>query len=232
MYQIIICDKDNVFRKKLCHQLEKVIKKLCYIECCIIQCEKAEQVKDMFRKKEQVDLLFLGIELEKGLGFELGKYIREKLHNYHTQIVYVSEKPEYAMELFETMAFDFLLKPVSVEKLQNTMERFLNMQKKTEDIFQFKNGNRQTTISYDKIMYFQSVSPRLLLCTTNETAEFYGKLDDIEEQLPEYFIRIHKSYIVNTHYVKKSCYNGVTLLDEQKLPISRSYKERIRKYFT
>lgn len=230
MYQIVICDKNNVFRKMLYQQLEKVTKKLC-IECCIIQCEKAEQVKDMFRKKEQVDLLFLGIELEKSLGFELGKYIREKLHNYNTQIVYVSEKPEYAMQLFETMAFDFLLKPVSEEKLQSIMERFLNMQKKTEDIFQFKNGNRQTTISSDKIMYFQSVSPRLLLCTTNETAEFYGKLDDIEEQLPEYFIRIHKSYIVNTHYVKKSCYNGVTLLDEQKLPISRSYKEMVKKYF-
>ena len=64
MYQIIICDKDNVFREKFYRQIEKVTKKLC-IECCIIQCEKAEQVKDMFRKKEQVDLLFLGIELEK-----------------------------------------------------------------------------------------------------------------------------------------------------------------------
>lgn len=231
MYQIIICDKDNVFRKKFYHQLEKVTKKLC-IECCIIQCEKAKQVKDMFRKKEQVDLLFLGIELEKGLGFELGKYIHEKLHNYDTQIVYVSEKPEYAMQLFETMAFDFLLKPVSVGKLQNMLERFLIMSRKTESFFQFLQGKMQEMVLYNEILYFQSVSPKLLLHTKDGIKDFYGKLNDIEGQLPPNFLRIHKSYIVNMHYVKKSCYNGVTLLNEQELPISRSYKERVREYFT
>ncbi|MCI8408856.1 MAG: response regulator transcription factor [Lachnospiraceae bacterium] len=231
MYQIVICDKDNVFRENFYQQLEKVTKKFC-MECCIIQCEKAEQVKDMFRKMEQMDLLFLGIELEKSLGFELGKYIREKLYDFDTPIVYVSEKPEHAMKLFETMAFDFLLKPVSEEKLQSMMERFLTMNKKAEYFFQFSQGKIQEAVHYNKIIYFQSASPKLLVYTKDGTNDFYGKLDDVERQLPENFVRIHKSYIVNTYYVKKSCYNGVTLLDEQKLPISRSYKERVRKFFT
>ncbi|MBD5089075.1 MAG: response regulator transcription factor [Clostridiales bacterium] len=231
MYHIIICHKDLSFKKELSGLLQQMTQHL-FMDCCITQCEETEQVKEIFTKKESVDLLFLGLELEDSLGFELGKYIREKLYDFDTPIVYISEKPEYAIELIDTMPFSFLSKPVSMEKLKSIMERFLKMQKKTKEFFRFKKGKTIKVISYDKIMYFQSVSPRLLVYTINGTTEFYGKLDDIEEQLSEHFIRIHKSYIVNTQFVIGTCYNSVTLLDKQKLPISRSCKMHIQDYLT
>lgn len=231
MYHIIICDKDSSFMEQFYRQLKQMTQNL-FIECSIIQCTEAEQVKEILLESKPVDLIFLGVELEKSQGFELGKYIREYLLDFHMQIVYVSEKVEYAMQLFETVPFDFLLKPIFEEKLQSTIERFLKVRQKEIRLFQFKKGKAIKVISYDKIMYFQSASPKLLVCTMNGTTEFYGKLDDIEEQLPEYFIRIHKSYIVNTCFVIGTCYNSVTLSDKQSLPISRSCKMHIQDYLT
>lgn len=125
MYHIIICDRDSFFVEQFYSKLKQVTQNL-FIECSIIQCKEAEQVKEILLD-EPVNLLFLGVELEKSQGFELGKYIREYLLDFHMQIVYVSEKVEYAMQLFETMPFDFLLKSVFEEKLQSTMERFLKV---------------------------------------------------------------------------------------------------------
>lgn len=231
MYQIIICDKDFRFREEFHCLLEQVTQRL-FMECSIIQCEEIKQVEKIFINKKSIDLLFLGIELGKKKGFKLGKYIREDLSNFHTQIVYVSQEPEYTIQLFETMPFDFLLKPIPEGKLQNMMNRFLKKQEGTENLFHFKEGKASGVLPYNKILYFQSVSPKLFINTMNDTKEFYGKLGDLEEQLPEYFVRIHKSYVVNAHFVRKYCYDSVILLDKQKLPISRLYKEQVRNYLS
>lgn len=224
MYHIIICDKDLSFREEFHDLLEQVTQNL-FMECCITQCKETEQVKEILKKKP-VDLLFLGIELEKGLGFEFGKHLRENLCNFDTQIVYVSEKTEYAMELFETTPLGFLLKPISEENLQSLMERFLKKQKARNAVFCFKDGKIAGTLLYNEIFYFQSTLRKIAIFTADNAKEFYGKLDDIEKQLPEYFVRIHKSYIVNTRFVMKYRYDSVSLSNGQSLPISRSYKEQ------
>lgn len=227
MYHIVICDNDLSFRKELYKRIEQMTGNL-YIDCCITQCGQAEQVKEIFMQKEPVDLFFLGIELENSLGFELGKYMREELYDFDTPIVYVSERPEYVIELIDTMPFGFLSKPILEKNLRNILERFVKKREGKESIFYFQEGKIVRKIPYNKILYFQSESPKLLVFTMNGTKEFYGKLDDIEEKMPEYFIRIHKSYIVNIRFVIEIRYNSVTLLDKQKLSISRFYKERVR----
>lgn len=231
MYQIVICDKDFSFREEFYCQLEQVTRNL-FMECSIIQCKEAKKVEEIFRNRKPIDLLFLGIPLGKSSGFELGKYIREELCNFHTQIVYVSQKTEYTLQLFETMPFDFLLQPISEEKLQNTMKRFLKKQEQVgmESFLGYKEGKTTGMIPYNEILYFQSASPKIIVYTLNGTKEFYSKLSDIEKQLPEYFVRIHKSYIVNTHFVRKYCYNSVSLSDKLSLPISRSCKKQARDY--
>ncbi|MBD5087635.1 MAG: response regulator transcription factor [Clostridiales bacterium] len=228
MYHIIICDKDLSFREEFYNLFEEVTDNLI-MECCITQCKETEQVAEILKTKS-VDLLFLSIELENGLGFEFGKHLRENLCNFDTQIVYVSEKPEYAMELFETMPLDFLLKPISKEKLQSLMEHFLIKIEPAERLFYFKVNGITNIVPYNEIFYFQSTLRKIVIFAVYDTNEFYGKLDNIEEQLPEYFVRIHKSYIVNTHFVTKYCYDSVSLSNKQHLPISRSYKEQVQAY--
>ena len=62
----------------------------------------AEQCLKYIREKNVVDLLFLDIELGGMSGIELAEIIRNELRNDYMQIVYVSSKQSYAMELFES----------------------------------------------------------------------------------------------------------------------------------
>lgn len=62
--------------------------------------------------------------------------------------------------------------------------------------------------------------------TTEETYNFYGKLCDLEAELPAYFIRIHNRYLVNLRYIK-SVQGSKVILAEEELPVSRSCKQEL-----
>ena len=64
--------------------------------------------------------------------------------------------------------------------------------------------------------------------TTDGQKEFYGKLTEIENKTPDYFWRIHKSFLVNEHFIIRFLYDKVILKNEQKLTISKPYRKMIR----
>ena len=74
-------------------------------------------------------MLFLDIELPKMNGVAVGQYIRETLKNETIQIAYISSKQEYAMELFEMRPINFLVKPLYEKKIENVIDKFLQLNK-------------------------------------------------------------------------------------------------------
>lgn len=71
-----------------------------------------ETLQDYLNKGNRVDLVFLDIELMRLSGIDLGHYIRKELNNINIQIVYISSKTSYAIKLFKTQPYDFLIKPI------------------------------------------------------------------------------------------------------------------------
>lgn len=67
------------------------------------------------------------------------------------------------------------------------------------------------------------------MCTTEESYDFYDKLNDITGSLPCEFMIIHKSYIVNRMYIEKYGYNSITVINQDELPISQYYRKDVRK---
>lgn len=229
MYQIVICDDDQQFREEFSRMITQVMQELS-LECHVVQCKEAEQVEKLFTEKKRIDLLFLDIELGKSLGMELGKYIREHLYDFETQIVYVSYDQGYAMQLFETIPLDFLVKPIAKEKLEHTIKRFVRKQEGSKNRFCFKSAQGMIELSYEEILYFQSRGHKLVAHTMEGEQEFYGKLEEVEGQVPSYFLRIHKSYLVNVHFVRSFHHDSVYLTNRQQLTISRPYKEPVQDY--
>jgi DNA-binding LytR/AlgR family response regulator len=73
-----------------------------------------------------------------------------------------------------------------------------------------------------------SAGREIHIITTTGEHQFYGKLQAVSEQLPEHFWQIHKSYILNSDYVKTYGYESVVLTDGTVLSISKSYRKEIR----
>lgn len=228
MYQIAVCDDDNLFCKQFRHDLDTVVKKL-NIECNITVWHTAEALWEHLTNNNKVDLIFLDIEFLTLDGVSLGHFIRERLFDYQIQLVYISHEKEYAMQLFETEPMDFLVKPISTTHIKKVLQRFLKKQAGFGKIFTFKEEYGNSQISYDSIWYFQSMGHKVIIHTADNQRDFYGKLSEVEEIAPKHFIRIHKSFLVNEHFIHRFHYDKIILRDEQILTISKTYRNTVQK---
>jgi two-component system, LytTR family, response regulator LytT len=87
-------------------------------------------------------------------------------------------------------------------------------------------NRKNTPIELDKITYIESLSDYIQIHTITETFITKEKISSVSEKLPEWFIRIHRSFIVNKHQI--SSYNKeAVFVGEEELPIGRKYKDQI-----
>ncbi|MBO5033439.1 MAG: response regulator transcription factor [Lachnospiraceae bacterium] len=227
MFQIAVCDKDPAFCEYLKNCLETVLPKW-NTEYHLSVWHQGSSIREQLMSGSRVDLLFLEIELEEDSGISIGKFIREKLQNFNMQLVYLSQDQGYAMQLFETQPTDFLIKPVSKEQITKLLQRFLRYNEADGKVFVYKGEQGNVLIPYDSIYYFQSMNHKVVIHTTEGPKEFYGKLADVEGSVPEHFVRIHKSYLVNEHFISCFYCDKVILQNNQKLTISRTYRNAVR----
>lgn len=122
VYRVGICDDIN----EVCLEFERYVKEFFRdreddVEVYIWN--DGETLKKDLTLNLSVDMLFLDIELPKCNGVSVGKFIREELQNDIMDIVYVSAKTRYAMELFETHPYDFLVKPVGKNEVLDILSK-------------------------------------------------------------------------------------------------------------
>ena len=227
-YRIAVCDDERVICKTIIDMIEKISKQMDirFETDCFISGE--ELCNEM--KSTSYDLIFLDIELPAMNGVAVGKYIRETLNNETVQIAYISSKQQYAMELFEIRPINFLIKPITKEKIQAIIDKLLKINAVDTQIFRFKVRQEYIKLPMSEIIYFSSSGRTVTLVSNENSYVFYGTLDDIYGEINAgHFLYIHKSFIVNYRYVRQYEYEQVTLLDGTVLPISQPRRKLIRK---
>jgi two-component system LytT family response regulator len=184
-----------------------------------------------FLKMNQVDFIFLDINMPKLTGMELATLLPS-----HTKIVFTTAYSEYAVESYAFETADYLLKPI-------TLKRFLASVKKIEqhflkpgrefppndepvqEFFFVKSGKVFRKILLKDILYFEGEKDYVRLATGQEKILIYRRLKDIEEQLKATFIRVHNSYIINYEQLSKIEDNHIYIADK-RIPISEKFRER------
>lgn len=175
------------------------------------------------------DILFLDIEMQQPNGVAVGRYIRETMQNEALQIVYVSGKTQYAMELFQVRPFWFLEKPTEDASLSACMTQYQDRFAGYHTYLYYTISKTEYRIALQDVLYLESKGRKILIHTRRELITFYGRLDLVCSRLAvEQMIRIHKSFAVNPQYVV-SCYsNSLYLSDGTALSISRKYRKEVR----
>lgn len=227
MYHIGICDDGENFCTSMETMLLQWAKvKSLQIDTCVWY--TGEGLKEYLRTGNPLDILFLDIELFKMTGIEVGGYIREQLDDMGMQIVYISGKASYARQLFRTQPLDFLVKPISVSQIEDVLERALRVIKRKNEKFEFRLGKDYYYVPMGEIVYFGSEGRKVKIVTLKETFSFYGRLRETAKELPEDFIVIHKSYIVNREYIFRYTYEMVELVNGILLTISPANRKQVR----
>lgn len=227
MYNIGICDDGE----NICTSIENML----------MQCAKEQKIqvdtnvwytgeglRDYLEAGNYLDILFLDIELFKMTGIEVGNYIRKQLNNMGMQIVYISGKPSYAQQLFKTQPLDFLVKPITQEQINDTIETAVRILKKKNEKFEFQMGKDYYYVPMGDIVYLASEGRKIKAVTLKETFEFYGRLKEIAKRLSEDFIVIHQSYVVNKEYIFRYTYEMVELVNGTILTISLANRKQVR----
>jgi len=230
MIRIAVCCSKHTLCKQIKEEIE-LFQDRWEETCEILIYDTGTGLVEYLLGKNRIDLLFLSIEpakREERDGIDIGILIRERLRDYRMKIVYVSCDPSHAMRLFSTEPMGFLIEPVQNEQIANVLQRFFRQKADRMENFVYKKGYGTDWVPYSAILYFQSMNHKIIIHTVNGQKEFYGKLKEVESTAPGYFIRIHKSFLVNGHFIRRFQYEKVILQNEQKLTISRSYRNRVQ----
>ncbi|NBJ93006.1 LytR/AlgR family response regulator transcription factor [Parablautia muri] len=227
MYRIGICDDDKALCSGLEEQIYQIAKELSVKVDAEVWYSGESMLHDL-QNDIQVDLIFLDIELVQADGISIGKFIRNRMEDINTHIVYISSKQTYAMQLFKVQPLDFLVKPVSGEQIKEVLIRSIRLKQSLRNCFEYQKGSVIFRIPTKDIVYFTSMDKKIKLVARNSEDEFYGKLKSIIEELPADFMMIHQSYIVNQLYVGEYAYDYVRMSDGTVLSISKPYRKQIR----
>ncbi len=178
--------------------------------------------------KEQIDLLFLDIQMPILSGVNLFKSLQKK-----PLAIFTTAYAEYAVEAFDLNAVDYLLKPYGFERFVQAINKVRDiLAKKTEspnepNFIVVKVDGRLQKVLLKDLLYVEGLKEYVKLVCNGKQYVTFERLKNIEELLPAAdFVRVHKSFIVAKQAVQSLEGNQLDL-GRVKIPISREKKEGV-----
>jgi DNA-binding LytR/AlgR family response regulator len=231
--RILACD-DNIIQL---NNLVKSVKKYGKNKGIGLEIDTTRESRKVLElnSNNDYDLIFLDINIDDMTGIEIGKSIRE--YDEDTVIIFVTAHPNFSKEAYELFAFNYILKPIETIFFEKVMNRAVELIKtkqlsKNELFVNIRDGFQSHKLYYNEIIAAEKQGKRVYIYLTKGRAvNPVLTLNDFEESLDKkYFIRCHKTYIVNKYKIKSLQPNYLEMEGIKKeIPIGRKYKEIIEK---
>jgi len=188
-------------------------------------------------QREQIDLLFLDIQMPDLMGTDLLKSLPKK-----PATIFTTAYKDYALEGYELDVVDYLLKPIPFDRFLKAVNKAVNGIEQirggntaspeaapdpTSEYVSLKADHRIYKVRLADILYIEGLKEYVTYYTTEGKIIVLQSLKHLEVSLPsQKFMRVHKSYIINKDRVK-SLYGNQLEIGEKKIPIGQSYKEQV-----
>lgn len=192
--------------------------------------ENAVDAINAFNTGEDVDLIFLDIEMPEMSGIDF----LETLQN-PPQIIIVSSKEKYALDAFNYDVTDYLLKPVTYSRFFKAINkanvRFKNKVDSKEDEIFIKKNSALVRLKYEEILWVEALENYVIFTTYTDKYTIHFTMKAIEQKLPStMFTRVHRSFIVNTRSINLIEDNSIIINTKEgskTIPIGKSYKDKL-----
>ena len=216
----------------------------------VFECKNGQEMLNFLKNKEP-NLIFLDINMPELSGIE----VAAQLKNFDPLLVFSTAYDQYALQAFELKAFDYLVKPFSEERFFDVLnrakitierfqkasfsEKFASVYKEYNQTlsphlseFVIKEKGFERSISTEEVVYIEASSIYAVLHLEDSTVLYRAALNLLEQQLPPNFLRVHRSYMINTDFVKTTKYLNnstymITMANDDVIISSRRYKDTI-----
>lgn len=188
--------------------------------------ELCETISEQF-----YDLIFLDIDGDEKDIQQIGFFLRDKMHNEDTEIIFISKNKKCPAEYIKFHPRDYLIQPVTCMALNKCMYSYMKSKIHRNDLFSYKKNKTVCFINVSRIVYMQSIGKKVVIHTKKEKIDFYGKLSEcMSEPCFYHFIDIHQSFFINSQYIEQVRREYVILAGDIRLPISRTKAGNIRNW--
>lgn len=184
-----------------------------------------------FREGNVVDVLFLDIEMPHLNGLELLRVLTNP-----PAVIITTARQDFAVDAFELRVTDYLVKPFDFARFTQAVERVQSRYTAPSegpantDLF-VKVNSRMVRINFDEVLYVEALSDYVNIVTPKHKYIVYTTLKALENRLSIFpnFIRVHRSYLLNTQHIESIEDNTANLRDGHFVPIGKSYQEAFYK---
>ena len=209
MINFVLCDDHLSTINRLSKMLEAIfIKNAINAEIGFLA-QSPYDILD-YANQHKIDVLFLDINLKSDInGCDVAATLRKKFKDIY--IIFLTGHLEYALLAYKYKTFDYLPKPITDERLEDTILRLIDDMNNSASTF-IKLNNNKIIINQHEINYIKKDGMKLVFCSNKQNYEIYGSFNKVKNCLTDNFVRCHKSYIVNLENIANYNHKTHTIL--------------------
>lgn len=216
----LITDDEPIARAGLRNYIEKID-----FLTLVAECEDAVSLNNQLHQSP-VDLVFLDIEMPYISGIDLLQSLA-----YPPKVIFTTAYEQYAIKGYELDVLDYLLKPISFDRFLKSANKARDYFYKKEtssgtDDFFIKSDGKYLKLQWNEILLMEGMENYICIHTTTQKHLVHMTMKQVLEQLPDQFIQVHKSSIINMNKISGIEGNLIQLQDLE-VSVSRSLKESV-----
>lgn len=224
--KVLICDDEDDYLNTLKVHVDEYMNSH-HIPCVITAVADPLQID---QDDSTYDLAFLDIQMPGVDGITLAKELRRR--NPKLALFFVTNYDAYQDDAMDLRAFRFFEKPFNANRLYAGLDKAMEyIDGAYVDLFLSENNGMQRVIA-DDILYVTRDGRRASVITSEKMYSTTDKFDDLCEKLPQlFFYPVHKSFLVNLHYVNRYVYTELLLIDGTHIPIAPRRQSEFHKFW-
>lgn len=222
MLNFVLCDDNLIVLDRLVSMFESLFIKNNYDARIGFKSDNSSDILE-YIKHNHTDVLVLDINLKSDIsGLELAEIVRKKNKNMY--FIFVTGHLEYSMLAYKVKTFDYLAKPITKERLEETLIRLFNDLSNTPK--NYVPVDSKQYLDEDDILYIKRDGMKLVFYAKSGIYTSYSSFKKLQDCLSDNFVRCHKSYIVNINNIVNVDTNSNTIFlkENSKCFIGSTYK--------
>lgn len=224
--KILFCDDDRKVVDELVVAVSEYMNKK-FIKNEIVTTTSS---KEVLESVEVFDLAFLDIQMDEADGLSVAKELKRR--NSKVIIFFVTDYKEFQDDAMDLRVFRFYEKPFDLERLYSGLDKAMEYLDETYvDIFVQQKGI-QIKLYVDDIIYIKRENRKVTIVTKEGEFDTFETLEYWKEKLPNtFFYQVHKSFLINLHYVTKYSYTEVFINEDIRISVATRKQADFHKYW-